>query len=372
MRIALCALAGLCAVVGRVQPAFADDQPPVSQPGYLSPRQAGSAGIADLVLIYQGGTHRPAWTPEQFEPYVSFCEPSSAARQWLFDGFLFIEFKDGRGYEFARGYGQKLATRQQWQWLLDQQFAPGQGIAALDVAIARAAARLGAPSRPRQVVLTLPEPIAGQTNWGVLQDRPLDFRRPGDRVAACVAHVDEALDRWRALAPRHLRLAGFYWVAEHAADAEVILPRIADALRARGKRFFWIPYWNARGATHWRALGFDAAYLQPNHFFDPKVPDSRLDAACALAQANGLGLEFECDGRAIDSPDTFRPRLHTYLNAFERWGVRTNAAVAYYEGGGALRRMADSSQADVRGLYVTLARWVAERQKRADQSWTGP
>ncbi len=333
---------------------------------YLPLSSSNAAGITDLVLIYQGGTDRPAWTVDQFAPYVSFHETNQAKARWLFDGFLFIEFKDGRGQEFARGYKQKPARQTDWLWLLDRNFEKDRAIDALDQAIAAAATRNGAPARRRQVVLTLPEPIHGQTNWGTLDGRALDFNRPEDRVAACAWHVETGLAKWQALAPKHLDLAGFYWVAEDSRSATNILPRIAADIHAHGKKFFWIPYWKAAGAANWRNLGFDAAYQQPNHFFNAKVPDSRLDTACAVARTNGLGLEFECDERAAASAEVFRPRLHAYLQAFERNGVNTNAAMAYYEGGGALLTMARSEDKDVAALYRELARWVAARQREAD------
>lgn len=337
-----------------------------SSSSYLPLSSSNAAGITDLVLIYQGGTDRPAWTVDQFAPYVSFQETDKAKAEWLFDGFLFIEFKDGRGQEFARGYKQKPARQQDWLWLLDRNFEKDRAIDALDQAIAAAATRNGATARRRQVVLTLPEPIHGQTNWGTLDGRALDFNKPEDRIAACAWHVKTGLAKWQALAPKHLELAGFYWVAEDSRSATNILPRIAADIHAHGKKFFWIPYWNAAGAADWRKLGFDAAYQQPNHFFNAKVPDSRLDAACAVARTNGLGLEFECDERANSSAEVFRPRLHAYLQAFERNGVKTNAAMAYYEGGGALRQMAKSEDVEVQELYRVIARWVAARQRQAD------
>lgn len=333
---------------------------------YLPLSSPRTAGIADLVLIYQGGTHRRAWTPDELAPYVSFKAPDNPREQWLFDGFLFIEFKDNRGREYARGYQQKPGRKEDWLWLIERHFEKGHAIDALDQVVARTAERIGAPLRRRQVVLTLPEPIHDQRDWGELDGRPLDFANPDDRIAACAWHIRIALARWETLAPRHLDLAGFYWVAEHSAHGNAILPRVAADIHAIGKRFYWIPYWAAAGAANWQKLGFDAAYQQPNHFFNPEIPDQRIDLACAFARTNGMGLEFECDWRAVQSADVFRPRLHAYLQGFERNGVQTQAAMAYYEGGGALLRMAQSDDPEAWALYQAVARWVASRQQRIE------
>lgn len=330
--------------------------------GYLPLNSPAARGIRDLVLVYQGGTHRPPWTPEQLAPYVSYRPRDAQSETWLFDGFLFIEFIDGRGRQYANGYKKQPARKEDWIWLLDRNFEKGVALDALEQTIAATAKRIGSPPRLRQVVLSLPEPIRGQKDWGELNGRALDFDSEPDRIAACTWHIQTALECWRKFAPKHLELAGFYWIAETSGGANALLPQLQTVIHTSKKQLFWIPYWQAAGAKNWRQLGFDAAYQQPNHFFHPEVSDSRLDDTCAFARTNGLGMEFECDGRAIKSADVFRPRLHAYLKAFERNAVRTKSAVAYYEGGGALLQMADSSEPQIRALYDEVARWVISRQ----------
>src|SRR5262245_52480847 len=64
--------------------------------GYLPLYRDRKPSITDLVLIYQGAVQRLPWTPEQLAPYVSARDPRSNQEKWLFDGFLFIEYWDGR------------------------------------------------------------------------------------------------------------------------------------------------------------------------------------------------------------------------------------------------------------------------------------
>jgi len=285
--------------------------PAETNTGYLPLRSEAKGHIADLALIYQGGEKLLAWTTDELTPYVTWKDPDSGKEEWLFDGFLFIEFRDGRGREYAAGYTRNPARQTEWRWLLERNFSRTNAIGALDQLVAEASARIGAPPVARKVVLTLPEPIHGQTNWGSPGGRALDFNLAADRVAACEWHIDQALSLWREANPRHLELAGFYWVAEQATKARDILPQIAKAVHHRGLRFYWIPYWKATGAAQWRELGFDYAWQQPNHFFHPgKVPDTRLGEATAFARQHGLGLEFEADQRAISDAKAFRPRFH--------------------------------------------------------------
>ncbi|MDE5595604.1 MAG: DUF4855 domain-containing protein [Muribaculaceae bacterium] len=49
--------------------------------------------IRDLALIYQGGSQRIPWTEDQIEPYVVH-KFGNGKKDWLFDGFLFLEFAD--------------------------------------------------------------------------------------------------------------------------------------------------------------------------------------------------------------------------------------------------------------------------------------
>lgn len=329
--------------------------------------QKAPPNTTDMVLIYQGGTQRSAWAPGEFAPYVSAIDPRDHKEKWLFDGFLFIEYVNGRKHAFEEGINLPPADRQDWQDLRARNFEPGHGLAALEQTCAEIEKRIGPPLRPRQVVLTLPEPIEGATNWGVLDGRKLDFSVPADRVAACEWHIDHALKQWQELAPRHLTLAGFYFVPERTLGATPrFLPLIAQKIHARGKQFFWIPYWWARGAAEWKQHGFDVAWQQPNHFFHPELPDSRLQEACAFARAHGMGMEMELDDRLISKPATFAPRLDAYLKAYETNGVKAASSIAYYEGGGTLLHLSKSEKPDVRHYYDRLAEWVLDRQCLAD------
>ena len=337
---------------------------------YAALTQSDSLSITDLVLIYQGGTHRLAWTSDHFLPYVSTTDRTSHREQWLFDGFLFIEFKDNRGFEYAHGYKQRPARKEEWMWLLQRNFERGIALEGLDRACISTAARIGPPLRKRKVVLTLPEPTVGQVDWGSLNGRELDFNRPDDRIAACKWYMDEALSLWNALSPENLDLAGFYWVAEYGSESKTILPRIGELVRSKGKRFYWIPYWNAPLAGEWKSLGFDAAYQQPNHFFHTEVSDDRLNEACAFARVHEMGLEMEFDGQAITAPRDFRPRFHSYLEFFRKNAVIDSSAIAYYEGGGVLLNLASSQAVEERALYDLLASALIARQHKADSVYS--
>jgi hypothetical protein len=118
----------------------------------------------------------------------------------------------------------------------------------------------------------------------------------------------------------------------------------------------------------WKSFGFDEVWLQPNFFFHPGLSPARLQGACEFARAHEMGLEMEFDPRMITDSSVYEPRFHAYLDAFTRNGVADSAAIAWYEGGGALYRLAESDNPKMRADYDELAQFVLKRQRLADES----
>lgn len=319
--------------------------------------------ISDLALIYQGGTHRLPWTSTHLKPFV-FRTPTTGF-EWLFDGFLFIEFKDNLGYEYAEGYGQQPAGKAQWLWLLQRNFEDGKAIKALNGMLDSLSAQGKTPERKRKVVLTLPEPIRSTANWGELNGRQLNFAVAADRVAACQWFIDTAMTMWNAANLQHLELMGFYWVAEHNTGAAEILPSVSAKIHERNKRFYWIPYYGADGAGSWQSMGFDIAYQQPNYFFDLNSPYSILTGAIRYAQQHSMALEMEFDNRLITDAG-YQKKYTDYINEFEKAGAWRNLPVAYYEGGGGWYEMSLQTDPTVTGLFKRLAEIISTRQKDTD------
>ena len=253
--------------------------------------------IQDLALIYQGGKHRLDWTVDEFRPYVvhRFLDGS---KHWLFDGFLFLEFKNGTGRCYTVGYEKEFARKPEWEWLLDRIFDEGKSLSALDRCIGEQIAEIGKPAFRHKVVLGLPEAVRDQKDWGELDGRRMDFSKDEDQIAATKWYIDQLIARFKKAGYKHLELSGFYWVAEDTNHCGDLTVPLSEYIHAQKKLFYWIPYWQAKGHEDWKRLGFDVAYQQPNHFFNKSIPDSRLDEACAVARKNGMAMEFEFDERA--------------------------------------------------------------------------
>ena len=146
----------------------------------------------DLVLIYDGGAHRSIkWDKDHFSPYI--YSTKEGKQKWLFDGFLFLEIKDGNGRGFASGYEKLAARKIEWENLLHNFFRENNAIDALNARIEDLMKNktLSNKYEKRKIVITIPEPIPNQKDWGKLGNRELDFSNGEDQIgrASCRERV---------------------------------------------------------------------------------------------------------------------------------------------------------------------------------------
>lgn len=321
----------------------------------------------DMVLIYDGGAHRNIqWNAEHLAPYVTYKD-STGTDRWLFDGFLFLEFKDGNGRCFASYYEEQGARKTEWEALVDNYFRSGNAVIALNEQIQKVVeeSKLSPPEK-RKIVLCLPEPIPNQKDWGNIDGIAMDFSLKTDRIKACKWYINYAEDCFQKTAPEHLELTGFYWIAEEATNSRDLAPDVSKYLQQKGYNFYWIPYFKSDGHKEWKGLGFDKAYYQPNYFFKEERPISQIEEACETAISNGMSLEMEFDERAL-AKTGWGYRLNDYINIFKEFGVLDSMDIAYYQGSDAFYRLYHSDNTADNELYDKLANIIAERQNNANK-----
>jgi len=322
--------------------------------------------IVDLMLIYHGGVHRNEfkWDKEHFGPYVSYTDRQNE-QKWLFDGFLFLEFKDGKGRNYAPGYDKLNARKEEWIWLLNRHFEKDLVFDALNQVISEKKKEIKSPPFKHKVVMGLPSPISGQKDWGELNGKKLDFSVKEDRLSAIQWYIDEFLRNFNTQKFKNLQLAGFYWVDESDKDGKGIVKEVGDYVRSKGFKFYWIPYWNASGNTNWESMGFDFAWQQPNHFFNSDIPDARLQQTCDLANTYKMGLEMEFDDRALNATkENKRDRLFAYIDAFKENGVFDQSSIAYYQGSATFYKLAKSTDEKDQHAFHALADLIAKRKEK--------
>lgn len=137
-----------------------------------------------------------------------------------------------------------------------------------------------------------------------MDGEPMDFSRQEDQVKATRWYIDELMKRFKQAKYKHLKLSGFYWLAEDIDFTKDLSVPLSKYIHSMNKTFCWIPYWQAKGYNQWKELGFDIAYQQPNHFFKASIPDKRLEEACQSAATLNMGMELEFDERALFVPRT--------------------------------------------------------------------
>jgi hypothetical protein len=147
-----------------------------------------------------------------------------------------------------------------------------------------------------------------------------------------------------------------YWVYETIPPSDsATVAVVAAGVHQSGLRYGWIPYFTSKGLPEWRALGFDEVWYQPNYFFHPEIPSTRLDSAVAIARREGVGLELEFDPRMlVNGP--FMDRLEPYLAALESAPDLQARSIVIYDGAGALAGLARSKLEWYRALYDRMAR----------------
>lgn len=301
---------------------------------YALPEDFG--GMRDLVLLYNGysGEHsgEGRLTRETLLPYTAYFDRQGRIADTFFDGFLFLPClsptpSGGSYYD----NNSNPSTLDDWKYYIDDLFADGVNLRALNAAAGDAAAATGAGYRPG-VVLTVLYPTAAQRRFGTLDGRALDFSSGEDRRAAIKWYIDELCSRFYGSGCDNLRLVGMYWFCESInygdADERDLIRFTTSYLRAKGLLSLWIPWYSAPGFNEWDSFGFDVACMQPNYAF-AQQPVSALYNTAEMTQRLGMCVEMEIDGMNREAVARYR----TYLKCGVQKGF-SDALHIYYQDSG--------------------------------------
>lgn len=368
----------------------------------------GAPSFADLTLCTGGGTPNSNswftvptyWDRDRFAPHVSFVD-DDGNEKWLFEAFLAITGIDPDGRNFGiNNNGRESADQESWSDLIDYWLAPGGAFSELDAAIDEAAARIGGPAPTRYAVMVMPDPVmferfsdkgSSTAYWGSVEGRLLDFSRIDDQILALEWYIERTRERFAALAPKHLELAGFYILSEELVARpegwnyqykrwDRILPPVGEFLNARNEGLYWIPYVGADGTDMWQDLGIDVAWLQPNYYWDYSG-DKPIAQAFRQMASLGMGMELEFEYSMVEGvmqtpgimgPDgagnyvftlkdvpSLRARFREYMDGYKAAGLYGKRPVALYSGSNALWQLANSKENDDIAMYRELCRFIS-------------
>lgn len=383
-------------------------------------RRSGVPTFADITLVTLGlhNATPPAWTEERFASHVVYSGSNQSG--WLFDAFLCIDSYDPvRGLSYCLTNGLASSVKESWELLLDEWLGDDGAIKTLDATVSNAAQRLGTPPSPRLVVMSLPDPVmfrnfadkkSSTVYWGEVDGRQLDFSKPEDQEAAYRWYMDSCRMRFNALGLKNVELAGFYILSEelHLAPAfykeagmsgsetetfnykykhwEEIIPWAAAYAHSCNEGLWWIPYHLAPGYKLWRELGFDAAFMQPNYYWDNGSVSHPMSKTIAALKQYSMGIELEFEYSLVSSvmadgrsgPDgsgtpTFylkdvpmlRDRVREYMNAYKESGLYGTLPIAVYSGTDAMHQLASSTDPGDMQMYEEICKFIIDSPLKA-------
>lgn len=314
------------------------------------PTVAG-AGFHHCALIYD----RPTRTPDDFGPYVAYDKSPA----WLFDAFLFLIQSSGRGRGTEYGETEKV----DWDYQLNQWFAAGRDLKALDDAIESASLRLGPPPAKRRVMFAIPYVNPAVKDFGAIGNETVNLSTAAGRDAAVRWYVSDAVQRFNAANYRHLELWGFYWMREDILGSDVDIARAASRIvHSAGYRLLWIPCNGETGYANWKNAGVDVAIYQPNYAFGTwqnggRIGRNRIAVTADAARHTGLGVEMEAFEISTKPADQRAFAQYLADGAPSRYGYQA-APSAYYTSEDQVEQTSRSRDAGARKAYDNLARYV--------------
>ena len=324
--------------------------------GPLLPTASNAHGIRNMLLVETGANGSlGTWSEQDFIPMLAYVTESGQITAPLFDTMLFLP------------YGSVPTTQAGLNAYLQDLFAPGKQLSALNQAVGYVNQALHRPGYKEKVVLSLPYFPYGQVTFGSVDGNTLTFAgTPNDpdaltaREEAETWYLNQVLSDWKEADFSNLQLVGLYWDEEQFRETmpgESAYVQFASQLAAsHGLPLFWIPFYGASGIADWKTLGFSAAWIQPNYVEQGASANlARMTNAAETAAQYGMGVEVELVG--ISQQD--QALYDSSLAQLSAYGFGTNqASHAYYDGSKLLLTSARST-GEARVAYDTTASFIA-------------
>ena len=256
-----------------------------------------------------------------------------------------------------------------WLLYLDNTFAEGLNLDALDKTVARANEALGRDT-PCKVFLTMPYPLTQDKPFGDIDgDGEDEYTRTNDeRLAVLAWYEAEYAKRFAEAGYENLTLVGFYWYREEvnsadSEDEERFTQQATALLREKSHKVLFDPFFTSAGFERWSELGFDGAVMQPNLIFNDYFETEMLEEFTEIIRKYGLGVEietaepgnFRLDAARADSALIYEQ----YLYYGWKYGYMDTLHTFYQGAGpGSLYDFCYSSDTYLRSLYDKTYRFI--------------
>ena len=305
-------------------------------------------GINSICLMYIASNY----TEEMIKPYVAYIDEKGAVKDRMFDSLLFLgltqtESSDGfmRMNDMKSFVESALGT------------GTGNNIAALDkvVGALKEELSLGADYK-YPVFLSTPYVGVFSGSFGEINGANVSASDIESRNAIVDWYIDYAVNAFDEANFENLELKGLYWFKEGieyklSTDEEELIKHFTSAVREKGYKSIWIPYYSAAGIDKVPELGFDSVVMQSGYAFKggsetgESLPGVVSDCA-ATAKKYGMGMEFEVDMNVSGYMDRFAQYVHV---AYAE-GLMNDGMMMMYQVG---KNIYDSAvgSASIRPLY---------------------
>ncbi len=300
-----------------------------------------NGGASDTCILYQSTTNN--YKSEDLLPYLAYIDSEGKIKDTMFDSFIYMHYGDNLPSGTPMG-NDSSGNATDWQWLVDDMFAEGTNLLAMEQTAGQIKSELGlASDYTYKVIISFYNPNPATTDFGDIDGDGVseNFANYADRVKAVKWYIDMVEAKFAEYNFQNIELVGYYWFHEDmgsSRDIEELLPEVADYIHGLGRDFSWVPYFAAAGYTNWANYGIDVACMQPNYAFNPYsvgdtdlAPEWRIKETCYLAQLYGMCIEVEIDKSATNR-QLFFERYMKYLAGGIDYGYMTDTYNIYFAG----------------------------------------
>lgn len=244
-------------------------------------------------------------TADELLPYAAYLGADGSILDTMFDAFAFVPCHGDypSGGRLVKTNGKPGAVMSDWLLYLENTFAEGINLDALDKTVAHVNEQLGRDT-PCKVFLTMPYPLTQDKPFGDIDgDGREEYTRTNDeRLAVLAWYESECARRFDEAGYENLTLVGFYWYREEvnsadSADEDGFTRQATALLHEKGHKLLFDPFFTSAGFERWSELGFDGAVMQPNLVFNDYFETEMLEEFTEIIRKYGLGVEIET-GRA--------------------------------------------------------------------------
>ena len=334
-------------------------------------------GVHDIPLVYFGYSPEDESIArvkkEELIPYVAYVDENGKMLDTMFDSMLFLMIQGKCPSGGCLSYNGEPSVLSDWEYIIDELFAEGCNLKALDEAVYDVKKELGLPKDYKhKVYLTSPVPKISLDPFGDMNGDGIEEKLlcTEDCIEAYAWFVDAVARRFEAECLQNVIIDGWFWNNESLSrsardDEPYFAKRCVDELHKRGYKCIFIPYFQAGGCEKAEEIGFDCTTMQAGLSFqevlqnNPKGLFADFESMC---KKYGFGIELEIHHGIKDAQtkQKYGELFLEYMRACVKNGMMTETVHTYYQaaGPGVFYTCACSNDSYLRSIYDKLYKFI--------------